>query len=246
MLSESSTDEPCLIADLGDAWLVNKPSGWLAHPQRGVDASSMTEWVGLNLGQGRAFPVHRLDRGTSGLMVWAKNSEGARRWQRAWQGGAVRKGYLAIVRGCVEEAQYVDHPVPGDEHGAKKTAQSMIRPIATLDVEPRHLSLLEVEPYTGRYHQIRRHVKHLGHPLIGDSNYGRTELNRAFCRKFGLCRLALHAVWLHLVPEFATYFAPIPESMKQPLVSLGGYHYVTATNAFKLFSKPREAFEGRE
>ena len=62
---------------------------------------------------------------------------------------------------------------------------------------PRALSLLEVEPYTGRYHQIRRHVKHLGHPLIGDSNYGRTELNRAFRASVGLARLALHAAWLN-------------------------------------------------
>ena len=239
MSEKSSTEEPSVITELSDAWLVDKPSGWLVHPQRGVDAHSMTDWVGTNLGHGRSFPVHRLDRGTSGIMVWAKSSESARSWQSAWQAGLIRKGYLAIVRGSVEGEHFVDHPVPGDEGGEKKAAQSMVRAISTLCVEPRFLTLLEVEPYTGRYHQIRRHVKHLGHPLIGDSNYGRTELNRAFCQTHGLCRLGLHASWLHVTPDRMTYRAPLPGSLERPLKSLGGLDSAHADDAFKLFLRPR-------
>jgi len=225
-MDKTYTEEPSVLREFDTHWLVQKPSGWLVHPQRGVDAPALTDWVVEFLGQSKAFPVHRLDRGTSGIMLWAKDSKGARTWQEAWQSGRVRKGYVALVRGRVEGEHFIDHPVPGDEGAERKPAQSMLRAIATVSAQPRDLSLLEVEPYTGRFHQIRRHVKHLGHPLIGDSNYGRTELNRAYRQSVGLARLALHAAWLQISdlanPECTSmHFAPIPRSLRLPLLSLG-------------------------
>lgn len=243
-MDKSFTETPQVLLECSTHWILDKPSGWLVHPQRGVDALAMTDWVAQNLGQGRSFPVHRLDRGTSGIMVWAKNSESARYWQQAWQAGAVRKGYLALVRGRLIDEHFVDHPVPGDEGAARKPAQSKILPIESITATPRPLSLVEVEPYTGRFHQIRRHVKHLGHPLIGDSNYGRTELNRAFRDSVGLSRLALHAAWLSLPsPDngevSVVHYASLPASLQSPLCKLGFSPRSLSKDAFKLFLKAR-------
>ena len=243
-MDKTFTEEPRLLRESESYWLINKPSGWLAHPQRGVDAPALTDRVIEFLGQEKAFPVHRLDRGTSGIMLSAKDSASARHWQEAWQAGRVRKGYIALVRGRVEGEHFIDHPVPGDEGAQRKPAQSMLRAMATVSATPRDLSLLEVEPYTGRFHQIRRHVKHLGHPLIGDSNYGRTELNRAYRNSVGLSRLALHAAWLCLPTEESkesemVFQVPLPSSLRQPLTTLGFDEDALSAKALKLFVTPR-------
>ena len=243
-MDKTFTEAPSVLKESETFWLLDKPSGWLVHPQRGVDAPALTDWVMENLGQAQAFPVHRLDRGTSGLMLWAKNSETARSWQALWQAGKVRKGYIALVRGRFSGEQFLDHPVPADEKAERKPAQSYLSVLESVDASPRALSLLEVEPYSGRYHQIRRHVKHLGHPLIGDSNYGRTELNRALRASVGLARLALHAAWLQLPAaqvndEPTTYFSHLPASLHEPLVRLGFSERALSTQQFKLFLRPR-------
>ena len=245
-MDKTFTEEPSVLSESETFWLLDKPSGWLVHPQRGVDAPALTDWVIQNLGQGRTFPVHRLDRGTSGLMLWAKNPESARNWQLLWQAGKVRKGYIALVRGRFEGEHFLDHPVPGDQKAERKPAQSYFSAMGSVDADPRPLSLLEVETYTGRFHQIRRHVKHLGHPLIGDSNYGRTELNRAFRASVGLARLALHAAWLS-VPQGTiddgtiNYFSNLPGSLSKPLERLGFMQADFSTQRLKLFLKPRYA-----
>ena len=245
-MDKTFTEDPMVLGEFDTHWLIYKPSGWLAHPQRGVDAPALTDWVGKLFGQSRSFPVHRLDRGTSGIMLWAKDSRSAAQWQEAWQLGKVRKGYLALVRGRIEGDHFIDHPVPSDEKAARKPAQSKLTAIASVSATPRDLSLVEVEPYTGRFHQIRRHVKHLGHPMIGDSNYGRTELNRAYRQSVGLSRLALHAAWLHLPtgnsthPESQVHFAPIPGSLREPLLRLGFEAQHLSTDVFKLFLMPRQ------
>ena len=250
-MDKTFTEEPTVLGEFDTHWLIHKPSGWLAHPQRGVDAPALTDWVGKLGGQSRVFPVHRLDRGTSGIMLWAKDSLSAKRWQQAWQSGQVRKGYLALVRGRIEGEHFIDHPVPSDEKAERKAAQSNLRAIASVKAVPRDLSLVEVEPYTGRFHQIRRHVKHLGHPLIGDSNYGRTELNRAYRQSVGLSRLALHAAWLQLPNEpsdagEAVYFAGIPASLAEPLVRLGFELEHLRTDVFRLFLKSRHGLASRD
>ena len=248
-MNKNFTEEPSVLSESETFWLLDKPSGWLVHPQRGVDAPALTDWVTKNLGQVRTFPVHRLDRGTSGLMLWAKNSESARKWQELWQAGKVRKGYIALVRGRFEGEYFLDHPVPGDEKAERKPAQSYLSALGSVDAKPRSLSLIEIETYTGRFHQIRRHVKHLGHPLIGDSNYGRTELNRAFRASVGLARLALHAAWLS-VPQGTSddasvpYFSTLPGSLSEPLERLGFPRTDLSTQRLKLFLKPRYVAAG--
>ena len=100
-----------------------------------------------------------------------------------------------------------------------------VKPLATAETEPRHLSWVEVIIESGRLHQVRRHMKHVNHPIIGDSNYGRTELNRAIRDRYGLHRLALHASSLTLVhPESGEeirFSVPVPEELAAPLRKMG-------------------------
>lgn len=145
------------------------------------------------------FTVHRLDAATSGVLLFARSIEAARAVGQAFEVGRVSKRYVALVRGEFPEGTLVvDHPVPRDEGGPRVPAETRFERIAVATVEAsplreRRYSWIVAEPRTGRFHQIRRHAKHVGHPLVGDVNYGRSEHN-AFVRDLtGLDRLALHA-----------------------------------------------------
>ncbi|MGC4113910.1 MAG: pseudouridine synthase [Myxococcales bacterium] len=208
--------------------VVDKPSGMLVH--RGWDNDPVVAMTLLRDQLGRhVFPVHRLDRGTSGVLLFALSSEVAAALQKQFEEGAVQKTYLALVRGVPKEEQgVVDHPVPKTEDGPRVPAVTAWRrlwagePSATFRSG---FSLVQAEPKTGRFHQIRRHLKHLGHPLVGDVNYGRGEVNRFFREQYGFNRLALHALALslrHPVTGAALQVkAPVPEDLAKVFMALG-------------------------
>ena len=166
-------------------------------------------------------PVHRLDRATSGVLVMALSPDAARALSAAWEAG-VRKRYVALVRGLAPEEGVVDHPVPRTEGGPRVPAVTWFRRLAALEGP---YSVVEAEPRTGRLHQIRRHMKHLSHPLIGDVNYGKGEHNRLFRERWGLRRLALHAsamVFPHPRTGAEVFVvAPPPDDLAGPLERLG-------------------------
>ncbi len=124
-----------------------------------------------------------------------------------------------------EHAGFLDHPVPRSEGGARVEAQSEWALVATAPTEPRHLSIMAIRPLTGRFHQIRRHMSHLNHPLINDSNYGATRLNRAIRKRYGLSRMGLHAYSLafeHPVGgQRLEIVSPWPEDLTQPVRRMG-------------------------
>jgi tRNA pseudouridine65 synthase len=169
----------------------------------------------------RVFPVHRLDRATSGVLLLALDPGTARGLQEQLAGGLMRKLYLALVRGITPEEGVIDHPIPRSPGGPRVPAVTAYRRLATFE----RYSLLEVAPQTGRLHQIRRHLKHISHPLIGDVRYGKGEHNRLFRERFGLHRLALHALELGFAhPEDGRplrLVAPVPEDLAGPLRALG-------------------------
>jgi tRNA pseudouridine65 synthase len=169
----------------------------------------------------RVFPVHRLDRATSGVLLLALDSGTARGLQEQLAGGLMRKLYLALVRGITPEEGVIDHPVPRSPEGPRVPAVTAYRRLATFE----RYSLLEVAPQTGRLHQIRRHLKHISHPLIGDVRYGKGEHNRLFRERFGLHRLALHALELGFAHPVdgrpLRLVAPVPEDLAGPLRALG-------------------------
>jgi tRNA pseudouridine65 synthase len=208
-----------------DEWLVvvSKPSGELTHPgwARGerTTMSSVRDLLGR-----RVQPVHRLDRATSGLCVLALDKATTTSLSEAWQYD-VKKGYLALVRGTIDEAGVIDHPVPRGEEkkGERVLAVTHYRRLARSELA--RCSLLEAEPQTGRLHQLRRHFKHLSHPIVGDVRYGDGRVNREFREHWGLTRLALHAAWLELTHpvtrERLRFRAPLPGDLAGPLARLG-------------------------
>jgi tRNA pseudouridine65 synthase len=207
-----------------DHLVVMKPSGILVHNSAwaGPRENTLLDWVRGEFGA-EFSPVHRLDRGASGLVVFARTRTHLAHWQTALASPDTQKGYLCAVRGPFVREVLVDHPIR-DEKQVAKEARTFFFP---LDNRPEHrASLVWAFPKTGRLHQIRRHAKHLSIPLLGDASYGKGKLNRQLCADFGLCRLALHAALLRVVVPGeispSTYQAPLPSDLLEPLSRIFG------------------------
>jgi tRNA pseudouridine65 synthase len=200
--------------------IVDKPSGLLVHRGWGTDESVAMTLLRDQLGRW-VYPVHRLDRGTSGALAFALDPPTAALLHEAFEKGRALKRYLALVRGAPPESGVIDHPIPSKPGGPRVSAVTAFRRVATAG----RFSLVEADPRTGRLHQIRRHLKHLGHPLVGDVNYGRGEINRLFREQYGLHRLALHALALSFehprTGAPVAVQAPLPDDLRGPLVRVG-------------------------
>jgi len=172
-----------------DLLVVSKPAGLTVH--RGAYSvrgeqfvlQTASEQVGRFL-----YPVHRLDRNTSGVLCFAMSSEMAKNLQARLAEEETRKEYLALARGETPEAWVSDRPLKNDR-GEPVPARSEFVRLATFS----RCSLLEVRITTGRRHQIRRHLNHLAHQIIGDSSYGKGRINNWFRENHGLPRMFLHA-----------------------------------------------------
>lgn len=178
--------------------------------------------------------MHRLDRATSGVLLFARSSEIAAAIAKSFEAGLADKRYLALVRGSPPDEGLVDHPIPRKEGGPRVPATTSFRTrfrvaassaIADLGPDLVRVSLVEARPHTGRLHQIRRHMKHLHHPVIGDANYGKGALNRLFATELGLARLALHALSLSfphpVTGDRIRFTAPLPIDLETPFSRLG-------------------------
>ncbi|WP_449286511.1 pseudouridine synthase [Marinobacter sp. PE14] len=190
--------------------IVHKPAGLLVH--RSPIDKHETEFAlqyarALNGGQ-HVYPVHRLDRPTSGILMFARDSDTARSLGLAMMAGEVAKTYLAMVRGWPPEHGEIDYPLreePEDrrlkgEEQPVRDALTCYRTLATTEIPVEiekypssRYAVVELEPKTGRKHQLRRHMKHINHPIIGDANHGRGRHNRYFAERFGQGRLMLAA-----------------------------------------------------
>jgi len=207
-----------------DAALVvaNKPSGLLVHRGWANDDDVAMFRVRDAIGA-HVYPVHRLDRGTSGVLVFARTPEVAAVLSRSFGSRQVDKRYLALVRGVPPDAGTIDHPIPKGEEGSRVPAVTHFSLVARSSVD--RCSLVLATPETGRAHQIRRHLKHVGHPLVGDVNYGSGEINRHYRAAYDLHRLALHAHALafdHPVSGArVAVAAPMPDDLGLALDRLG-------------------------
>ena len=187
-----------------DEWLavVDKPAGLMVHDSKlargetDFAADRLREQFGKPI-----FLVHRLDRATSGCLLLAFDRETASALGKHLMASDFRKDYLAVCRGWPEPPEgLVDHPLDGGPgKPQKKPAQTTYRTLATAEVDwpsAQHPSsryaLLECSPLTGRFRQIRRHLKHIHHHLVGDSSHGDGRHNQAF-RLRGVHRMLLHA-----------------------------------------------------
>ena len=191
--------------------VVNKPSGLLVH-RSPIDRHETRFAVQLLRDQlGRhVFPVHRLDKGTSGALAFALDKATATALAELFASKQVRKTYVAVVRGWPQAAGVIDHPLDTVQDAYAPTADSAPKPcrtvyrrLATVELPVRvdhyptsRYALVELEPKTGRRHQLRRHLAHVSHPIIGDSTYGKGRHNRLFAERYGVRRLLLACVRL--------------------------------------------------
>ncbi|MDN3716196.1 tRNA pseudouridine(65) synthase TruC [Vibrio breoganii] len=199
---------------------VNKPAGMLVH--RSWLDKHETQFVMQTLrdqiGQ-HVFPLHRLDRPTSGVLVFALSSEVASQMMPMFAEHQMQKTYHAIVRGWIEEGDRLDYALKveldkiADKFADKeKEAQQAItdyRPLAKIEVPfstgrfpTSRYCLMELQPLTGRKHQLRRHMKHLRHPIVGDTTHGDGKHNRLFKENLASDRLLLHASRLEFEHPF--------------------------------------------
>jgi len=215
---QAPADAPLPIVHRDD-WLcaIHKPSGLLVH-RTTLDRGETRFAVQLLRDQigCRVHPVHRLDRGTSGVLLFALDRDVASALGAQFETGTVAKRYVAIVRGHPAAEGTIDHPLrrlrddyevesPGDAEGEPQRAVTHYRRLAVAELPhavdrypTSRYALLELRPETGRRHQIRRHMKHVAHPVIGDATYGKGRHNRLFSRLFGSDRLLMACVELRL------------------------------------------------
>lgn len=182
-----------------DRWaVVAKPTGLPVHRSKMVNERQTVMRAVKRHFEGHVAPVHRLDRATSGCLLLSLDPAATPVLQRALAAG--QKRYLALCRGRAEVGPpvHVDRPMK-DERGVLKEASTELRAVAA-SAQPR-CSLWEARPHTGRYHQVRRHVRDLNHPVIGDSTHGDTRVNRWWRDNQGIGRLALHCLSLSLRTE---------------------------------------------
>jgi len=191
--------------------IINKPSGLLVHksPIDKRETEFALQLVRDQIGQ-FVYSVHRLDKPTSGVLIFALSSEVARLLSEDLKAHKIQKEYIAVVRGYTKEEELIDYDLKvildkkadrdRNQNKAPQEAQTYYQRVDTVELPypvsrypVARYSLVRLLPKTGRKHQLRRHMKHILHPIVGDTKYGRNEHNRLFREKFNSHRLLLHA-----------------------------------------------------
>lgn len=190
---------------------INKPHGLLVH--RSKIANDATEFalqiLRDQIGK-HVSPVHRLDRKTSGLLLFAFEKDVEIAMHKQFQEGLVEKKYLAILRGYSPEQMTIDYPL-AKENGTMQDAVTSFRTLQKAEIDvafgkhpTSRYSLVEAAPTTGRMHQLRRHFAHIFHPIIADRKHGCNKQNKFFKEQFEMTTMLLHAselVFKHPVTE---------------------------------------------
>lgn len=222
-----------IVEEDDDVVVVNKPGDIVCHPSKKGPWSSLVGACRAYLGLPRVHMIYRLDRETSGVMVFAKNGRTASRLQRAVEGRRVRKHYLAILTGEMTSPALVDVPLGRDESSPIVAKQTVVRgpegKPAVTEFVPLHqgggFTIALARPRTGRQHQIRVHASHLGHALVGDKLYGPNPLlflefiehgfTESMARQLILPRHTLHALSMAFDPGEGgrTFRAPLTDDL---------------------------------
>lgn len=189
--------------------VIDKPPRLLVHRSE-IDRHETRFAIQIlrdQIGQ-RVWPAHRLDRGTSGVLLFGLNPDIARLLGKQFEAGAIEKRYLAVVRGIPPESGSIDHALSRQrddyefqgERSSQEAQPALTHYRRLADIElpyavdrypSSRYALLELTPVTGRRHQIRRHLKHIAHPIVGDATYGKGKHNRFFAEHLNCSRLLL-------------------------------------------------------
>jgi len=199
---------------------INKPSGLLVHKSM-IDRHEIyfaMKMLRDQIGQ-YVYPIHRLDKPTSGVLLFALDSETAKVMNEQFKSKKIQKKYIAVVRGYVDEDGFIDYAlsVKNDKIADKDSsdikesqdAQTQFKRVGTVEIshavgryEKTRYSLVELLPKTGRKHQLRRHMKHISHHILGDTKYGRGEHNKLIRKHYNCHRLLLHALELEVIHPY--------------------------------------------
>lgn len=179
---------------------INKPAGLLVHrTSLAKDADEFALQLTRDQLGREVHPVHRLDRKTSGVLLFALDIDALRALQKSFNKDEVKKQYLALVRGFVTDSQTIDYDLTNDK-GKIQNAITSFKCLDRFEIDKPHgkhstarYSLVEVHPKTGRMHQIRKHFAHIYHPIIGDRPHGCNKQNKFFKEEFDLTEMLLHA-----------------------------------------------------
>lgn len=184
---------------------INKPHGLLVHRTSIAteDSEFALQMLRDQLNQ-HVYPIHRLDRKTSGVLLFALDSETTAELQACLQDKKSQKRYIAIVRGYFPDEIEVDYPLTNDSGKTQdaithfKCIERVELPIPFGKFETSRYSLVEAKPKTGRMHQIRKHLDHLRYPIIGDRPHGCNKQNKLYLEKWNMKTMMLHAVSINI------------------------------------------------
>ncbi|MEH6628682.1 MAG: pseudouridine synthase [Motiliproteus sp.] len=231
------TDLHILYQD-DDFIVIDKPSGLLVHRSE-IDRRETRFALQLlrdQIGQ-RVYPVHRLDKPTSGVLVFALHSEASSLLQQSFMERRVDKEYFAIVRGYAPEQDVIDYALSDKREKEEKRRKTDIRPpqeavsrfqrLATVELPiavgkfpQSRYSLVRVNPETGRKHQIRRHFHTIAHPIIGDTRYGEGRHNRLFRDNFDSHRLLLWSAAIRFIHPYSGELTKIETTVPSEVLPL--------------------------
>ena len=189
---------------------INKPAGLLVHrTSLATDSKEFALQILRNQINRHVYPCHRLDRKTSGALLFAKSPEANSKMQKCFADNEVSKTYLAIVRGFTEDTGIIDYPLKTD-NGKFQEAITHYKTLAKTEVNlpfgkhsTSRYSLVEVKPQTGRMHQIRKHFAHILHPIIGDRPHGCNKQNKLFKERWNMSTMLLHSSSLEFTHPFS-------------------------------------------
>ncbi|MDT7831812.1 pseudouridine synthase [Flavobacteriaceae bacterium S356] len=192
---------------------VNKPHDVLVHhgkfSRNNADENSLLQLLEQQFGE-KYYPVHRLDRRTSGVILLARQTTDVATFQKLFTDQEIQKTYYAVVRGFAPEQQYIDSPVKGKDAKAYKDAITELTLLKTISLDipvgrydTSRYSLVKLAPKTGRMHQLRIHMKKISHPIIGDGKYGDHRHDAMYVEQFGWKNLFLHAGSLSFTHPFS-------------------------------------------
>jgi len=211
---------------------IHKPPGILVHRTKiSEDTQFVLQLLRKQIGQ-RIYPIHRLDRGTSGVLLFGKHQKAASLMGSIFINKEIKKQYIAIIRGYVESSGTINYALAKDIGLPKKEAITHYERIQQTELQvaisrypSSRYSLVNVTLETGRRHQIRRHFSHLRHPVIGDKRHGDVKHNSYWRDNFGISRMLLHAQSLHFIHPISKkpilIIAPIDASFQAALDLLG-------------------------
>lgn len=220
-----------IIYETNDLIAINKPHGLLVHRSKiANDAKVFALQLLRNQINQRVYPAHRLDRKTSGVLLFAKNPDTNSTLQQLFQQRKIIKTYTAIVRGFTEKNGTIDYAI--GENGKLQDAVTHYELIQHFEIpvpfgkhQTSRYSLLKLSPQTGRFHQLRKHMAHIFHPIIGDRPHGCNKQNKLWKTRFHMTTMLLHAQslqfeWenetIHIEAEKSEEFKRILKILKNP------------------------------